>query len=59
MKYIVIKEFIDKYNPSITHRVDDVLDISKERAEEILSVDKLIKEVKETKKTKKTDRVVE
>lgn len=58
MKYEVIKEFIDKYNLSKVYRVGEVIEISKERAEEILSVDKLIKEVK-VKKPKKTDRVVE
>lgn len=61
MKYEVIKEFIDKYNPSRSYKVGEVIDISPERAIEILSVDKLIKELKpkETKKSKKTDRVVE
>ena len=59
MKYKVIKEFIDKYNPSRVYKVGEEINITKERAIEILSVDKLIKEIKETKKSKKTDRVVE
>lgn len=52
MKYEVIKDFTDKYNYDIKYKKGDVITLTKERAKEILSVDKLIKE-------KKTKRVVE
>lgn len=55
MKYKVVKPFKDKYTGT-KYKVNDILEISKERAEEILMVDKLIVKVKET---KKNNRVVE
>lgn len=45
MKYIVIKDFTDKYDRTIKYKVNDELDITPDRAKEILSVDKLIKKV--------------
>ena len=51
MKYRVIKRFIDKYDNSIIYEVGDVIELSKDRAIEILKVDKLIEKVK-TKKQK-------
>lgn len=56
MKYIILKDFTDKYDNSIKYKKDDIEDFSKERAKEILSVDKLIKKVE---KTSKSNRVVE
>ena len=50
MKYEVIKEFIDKYNPSRVYHVGEVINLTKERADEILSVNKFIKKLKESKK---------
>ena len=55
MKYKVVKPFTDKYTGE-KHQVNDILEVSKERAEEILMVDKLIEKVKEN---KKNNRVVE
>ena len=49
MKYIVLKKFKDKYTGE-KYEVNDVIEISKERAKEILSVDKLIKKVQKTQK---------
>lgn len=55
MKYIVIKEFEDKYTHEL-YKVNRELDLTEERANEILSVDKFIKKITKTKTTK---RVVE
>lgn len=49
MKYIVLKEFTDKYT-KVKYKPGDVLDITGKRAKEILSVDELIKKIKEDKK---------
>ena len=49
MKYIVLKKFKDKYTGE-KYEVNDVIEISKERAQEILVVDKLIKKVQKTQK---------
>lgn len=49
MKYVVLKKFKDKYTGE-KYEVNDVIEISKERATEILSVDKLIKKVVKTQK---------
>ena len=51
MKYEVIKNFKDKHTGE-RYKIGDVLDITKTRAKEILTVDKLIKEVKQPKKDK-------
>lgn len=42
MKYIVISEFVDKYTSEL-HKVGETIDITKKRADEILSVGNLIK----------------
>ena len=55
MKYIVIKEFEDKYTHEL-YRINRELDLTTERAEEILSKDKFIKKITKSKTTK---RVVE
>ena len=49
MKYIVLKNFTDKYT-KVKYEVNDVLELTEERAKEILSVDKLIKKVQKPKK---------
>lgn len=46
MKVKVIHEFIDKHTTEI-HKVNDILEISEERFEEILTVGKLIEKVAE------------
>ncbi len=46
MKAKVIHEFIDKHTTEI-HKVNDILEISEERFEEILQVGKLIEKVAE------------
>ena len=52
MKVRVMKEFIDIHTKKL-HRVDEVMDITKERLAEIRKVDKnLVKEVKEPSATK-------
>lgn len=52
MKVKVVKEFIDKYTKKL-HKVDEVMDVSKERLAEIRKVDRnLVKEVKEPSATK-------
>ena len=50
MKYKVIKRFIDKYDNSIIYEVGDVIELSEDRAIEILKVDKLIEKVNTKKK---------
>ena len=55
MKYIVIKEFEDIYT-HVLYKVNDELELTLERANEILSVDKFIKKITKSKTTK---RVVE
>lgn len=50
MKAKVLKVFKDKHNGKI-HKVGDVLTISKERFNEILSVAPLVEEVKKAKST--------
>ena len=52
MKYEVIKEFTDKNNYDIKYKKGMVIELTKDRAEEILSVDKLIKKVVKPKKEK-------
>lgn len=49
MKYKVIKRFKDKYTGEI-YPEGHILELTKERATEILSVDKLITKVKTTKR---------
>lgn len=49
MKYKVIEAFIDKYT-GIRHPVGEVIEITKERALEILSKGELITKVKTTKR---------
>ena len=46
MKYQVIKKFKDKYSGEI-YEVGSILEITKKRAKEILSVNKLIEEYEE------------
>lgn len=54
MKVRVMKEFIDIHTNKL-HKVDDVMDVTKERLAEIRKVDKsLVKEVKETSATKES-----
>lgn len=47
--YRVIKKFRDKYNPSRVYEVGENVDFIKERAEEILKVDKFIEKIEEIK----------
>lgn len=47
--YEVLKPFTDKYT-GVKYEIGDKLEITKERATEILSVDKLIKKLKNKKK---------
>ncbi len=49
MKYKVIENFIDKHTGE-RHTVGKILEITKERAEEILSKGELITKVKTTKR---------
>lgn len=49
MKYKVVKEFTDKYTKE-KYPVGKILELTEERANEILSVDKLIVKVKTKKK---------
>lgn len=51
MKVKVIKKFVDKHTKEV-RKVGEVLTISKDRFEEILTVGKLVEEVKETKAAK-------
>ena len=51
MKVKVIKEFRDKHTGEL-YKVGATLTISKERYDEILTVDKLVKEIKSTKPAK-------
>lgn len=49
MKVKVMKEFVDKHTKKL-HKVDEVMEVTKERLAEIRKVDKsLVKEVKEAK----------
>lgn len=50
--YEVIKTFTDKYDGSL-HKEGEIINISPERAKEILSVDKLIKKIKTPKEVNK------
>lgn len=50
MKYQVIKNFKDKYTGELYEANKTVLELTEERAKEILSVDKLIKKVQKPKK---------
>ena len=54
-KYLVIKKFTDKYDKTKKYQVGDELELTTERAKEILSVDKLIKKVTEKKAEKEAD----
>lgn len=47
MKYLVIKNFTDKYDKSIKYKVGDIVEFTKKRANEILKVDKLIEKIEE------------
>lgn len=49
MKAVVLKKFRDKYTKKI-YKVGDVITISKERFEEILTVGNLVEKVEEKKK---------
>lgn len=51
MKVKVVGKFVDKHTKKV-HKVGEVLTISKERFEEILTVGKLVEEIKETKVAK-------
>lgn len=51
MKYVVLKNFTDKYNNDIKYKVNDIVEFTKKRATEILKVDKLIEEVQEPEST--------
>lgn len=48
MKVKVLKKFIDKHNGDV-YEVGDVLNITKKRYNEILTVDKLVEEIVEEK----------
>lgn len=49
MKVRVMEEFIDKHTKKV-HKVDEVMDVTKERLAEIRKVNKnLVKEIKEAK----------
>jgi hypothetical protein len=52
MKAKVLREFKDKYNGKI-YKKGQVINVTKERFDEILTVDKLVEEVVEAKKTTK------
>lgn len=52
MKAKVLQEFRDKYSGKL-HKVGDVIEVSAERFEEILTVGNLVAEVKEKAKTAK------
>lgn len=54
MKVKVLKKFKDKYSGKI-HKEDDVLNIKKERFDEIVSVDASLVEVISEKKEKKSE----
>lgn len=47
MRYIVLKEFTDKYDKSVKYESGKIYEFTKKRAKEILKVDKLIEEVQE------------
>ena len=49
MKYEVIKNFKDKYTNE-RYEVGQIIELTSDRAKEILSVDKLIKKAKQPKK---------
>ena len=53
-KYQVIKNFTDKYDRT-KYQVGDELELTTERAKEILSVDKLIKKITEKKANKEAE----
>lgn len=52
MKAKVLKPFKDKYNGKV-YKEGRVINVTKERFDEILTVDKLVEEVVEAKKTTK------
>lgn len=54
MKVKVIERFRDKYTGKM-HEVDDVMTVSKDRYEEILTKGALVEKVAEPKKTKKDE----
>lgn len=54
-KYLVIKNFTDKYDKKKKYKIGEELDITTERAKEILSVDKLIKKITEKKANKEAE----
>ncbi len=54
-KYLVIKNFTDKDDKKKKYKIGEELDITTERAKEILSVDKLIKKITEKKANKEAE----
>lgn len=52
MKVRVIKSFRDKYTKKV-YKADDIIEVSEERFDEILSVDKLVEKVTEVTEPKK------
>lgn len=57
MKVKVLKQFKDKHTSEV-YKAGKILNISKERFEEILTVGKLVEEIKETKATKPTKETI-
>jgi hypothetical protein len=51
MKYKVIDNFTDKYTGE-RYKIGDILELTKERANEILKVGKFLEEIKKPKKDK-------
>lgn len=54
MKAKVLKDFIDKYTGK-RHNAGDVISVSKERFEEILTVGELVEAIEETAEPEKAD----
>lgn len=50
MKVKVLKNFTDKYDKNIKYKVNDEIEITKDRFKEILTKGKLVEEIKQDKK---------
>lgn len=59
MKYKVLRNFTDKYNESIEYKINDIVEFTEERANEILRVGDLIEKQAEKQIEKNLDLKVE
>lgn len=59
MKYKVLRNFTDKYDESIEYKINDIVEFTEERANEILRVGDLIEKQKEEQIDKEVNLKVE